>query len=68
MRSVLRIMPLLLALLAAGVVRKLGIRPRVAMLSFAHGHANAYARILTALGDGMASVEWHGRWPDEPAR
>ncbi len=23
------------------------------------------ARILTALGDGMASVEWHGRWPDD---
>lgn len=23
------------------------------------------AGILAALGDGMASVEWHGRWPDD---
>ncbi|MFF5521650.1 hypothetical protein [Streptomyces coeruleorubidus] len=25
------------------------------------------ARFATALGRGAAAVEWHGRWPDEPA-
>ncbi|MFI1420964.1 hypothetical protein ACH4VX_23910 [Streptomyces sp. NPDC020731] len=23
-------------------------------------------RFLAALGDGMASIEWNGRWPDDP--
>ncbi|MFJ3983614.1 hypothetical protein [Streptomyces fungicidicus] len=22
--------------------------------------------ILAALGDGMAAIDWHGRWPDDP--
>lgn len=23
-------------------------------------------RFLAALGDGMAAIDWHGRWPDDP--
>ncbi|MFJ7290321.1 hypothetical protein [Streptomyces collinus] len=28
---------------------------------------NVVARFAKALGDGAAAIEWHGRWPDEPA-
>ncbi|CAL9458624.1 hypothetical protein [Streptomyces sp. enrichment culture] len=29
------------------------------------GRERVEAGILAALGDGMVSVEWHGRWPDD---
>ncbi|MFD7705063.1 hypothetical protein [Streptomyces caelestis] len=30
------------------------------------GRERVEERVLDALGEGMASIEWHGCWPDDP--